>query len=66
MKVERESTQTIFHIFLCELDHCIFSHGKIRWKRREMRTNSVKVCDRVQVPGDCLGSINFYLFIGLA
>lgn len=66
MTLERESTQTIFHIFLCERDHFIFSQGKIRWKRREMRTNSVKVCDRVKVPGDCLGSINFYLFIGLA
>lgn len=66
MKLERKSAQTIFHIFLCELDHCMFSHGKVRWKRREMRTNSVKVGDRVQVPGDCLGSINFYLFIGLA
>lgn len=66
MTLERESTQTIFHIVLYELDHCIFSQGKIRGKRREMRTNSVKVCDRAKVPGARLGSIKFYLFIGLA
>lgn len=32
-----------------------------------MKIIFVKVCARVQVPGDSLGScVNFYLFIGLA